>query len=135
GKEKVEGTDVYHLKITLKNGDIRNTYLDADSFLPIKTIAKTTIRGTEVELETAIGDYKQVDGIMFPFSIEQRPVGGQGPGQKITFKKVEFNIPVEDSFFTMPAPAPQPAPDKSGPAPASSGDQPKPNSGSKPPQN
>lgn len=130
GKEKLEGTDVYHLKVTLKNGDVRNIFLDADSFLAIKTVAKTTVRGNEVELEIAVGDYKSVDGIMFPFSVEQRSTGGQMPGQKITFKKVEFNVPVDDSIFKMPAPAPPPAADK----PASSGD-PKSNNGSKPPQN
>lgn len=135
GKEKVEGTDVYHLKVTLKNGDVRNLYLDADSFLDIKTVAKTTIRGTELEIETAIGDYKPVEGIMVPFSIEQHSVGGQGPGQKITIKKVEFNVPVDDSIFKMPAPAPPPAPDNPASAPAPSGDKPKPDSGSKPPQN
>lgn len=129
GKEKLEGTDVYHLKVTLKNGDVRNTFLDADSFLQIKTIAKTMVRGAEVELEIAVGDYKDVDGIMFPFSVEQRTLNGQGPGQKITFKKVEFNVPVDDSIFKMPAPGP-PATDKPA-APADS----KPSGGAKPPQN
>lgn len=132
GKEKMEGTDVYHLKITLKNGDIRNFYLDADSFLIIKQVVKTTIRGTELELENTLGDYKPVEGIMFPFSIEQRAVNGQGPGQKISIKKVELNVPVDDSGFKMPAAAPPPA-DK--PAPAAGGEQPKPEGGSKPPQN
>src|SRR5215469_14588424 len=75
GKEKVEGTDTYHLKVTLKNGNVRHIYMDADSFLAIKVSAKTTMRGTEIEVETAIGDYKKVEGIMVPFSIEQRPVG------------------------------------------------------------
>jgi len=126
GKEKVEGTDAYHLKITLKNGDIRNSYIDADSFLPIKTVAKTMIRGTEVELETALGDYKEVNGILFPFSIDQRAVGGQGQGQKITFTKVEINVPVDDSVFKMPAPAP--------PSPAPSDAPKKPDAGDKPPQ-
>jgi len=135
GKEKVEGTDVYHLKVTLKDGDIRNLYLDADSFLIIKSVGKTTMRGNEIELESALGDYKEVDGVLFPFSIEQHSTGGQGPGQKIMIKKVELNVPVDDSVFKMPAPAPPPAPDKPGSAPASSGEQPKPNSGSKPPQN
>src|SRR5215510_438446 len=129
GKEKVEGTDTYHLKITLKNGDVRNLYLDAESYLPIKVVARITMRGSEIEVETAIGDYKQVEGIMVPFSIEQHPMGGQGPGVKITFTKVEMNVPVDDALFKMPAVAPPAAgPDKSGTPPATS--EPK-----KPPQN
>ena len=136
GKEKVEGTDAYHLKVTLKNGDIRHIYLDGDSFLPIKTVAKVTMRGSEIELESTIGDYKQVEGIMVPFSIEQRPTGSQGPGQKITVTKVEFNVSIDDTMFKMPPPAPVAAPsDKTGVAPATPEPAKKPDTGSKPPQN
>src|ERR1700746_2932550 len=40
GKEKIEGTDAYKLKITLKNGDVQTEYIDADSFLEIKEETK-----------------------------------------------------------------------------------------------
>ncbi len=118
GKEKIEGAEAYHLKVTLKNGDVRNLYLNASTFLATKTVAKAMMRGTEVELESTFGDYKEVEGLMFPFSIEQHPVGGQGPSQKITLKKVEQNVPVEDSIFKMPPIAPPPAPAKTGLPPA-----------------
>jgi outer membrane lipoprotein-sorting protein len=117
GKEKIAGADTYHLKITLKSGDVRDLYLDAGTFLISKAVVKTAMRGTEVELESTIGDYKEVGGMMFPFSIEQHPVGEQGPSQKITFKKIEPNAPVDDSIFKMPGGAPH-APAKTGPAPA-----------------
>jgi len=115
GKEKTAGKDSYHLKVTLKNGGVRHLYLDAGSFLGLRTVTKTTMRGTEVEIESILGDYKEVDGLMFPFSIEQHPAGNQGPGQKITFKKIEPNVPVEDAIFKMPA---VPAPAQTAPAPA-----------------
>jgi hypothetical protein len=118
GKEKIDGADAYHLKVTLKNGGVRNVYLDAGTFLAVKTVAKITMRGTEVELETMIGAYKEVEGVMFPFSVEQHPAGDQGPTQKITLKKIELNIPVEDSIFKMPVAATPSAPEKTGPPPA-----------------
>ncbi len=110
GKEKTEGTDTYHLRVTLKNGNVRDLFIDADSFLEIKAIGKTTRRGTETIVESSLGDYKEVQGMMVPFSIEQHPQGMQGQGQKITLEKVEFNVPVDDAIFKMPAPAP-PAPE------------------------
>ena len=128
GKEKIEGTDVYHLKITLKNGDIRNYYLDADSFLAVKVSGKSKMQGTEVDVDSTLGDYKEVEGVLFPFSLEQHIAGGQGPTVKITIKKVELNVPVDDSAFKMPPPAP-PAAVKPATSP-----QPDSNSGSKPPQ-
>jgi hypothetical protein len=117
GKEKIAGADAYHLKVTLKNGDVREFYLDAGTFLVSKAVVKSMMRGTQVEIESTIGDYRKVEGLMFPFSIQQHAVGGEGAAQKITLKKIEVNVPVEDSLFKMPPAAPAPAPAKTGPAP------------------
>jgi len=106
GKEKIEGTDAYKLKLTLKNGDVQTVYIDADSFLQIKEVDKRTIRGTETETETSIGDYKEVNGLLFPFAIENS-VKGSDQKQKITITKIELNVPIEDSVFKMPPPAPK----------------------------
>lgn len=101
GKEPLEGTDAYQLKVTLKNGELRTIYLDADSFLEIKTEAKRTIRGSEVETETSVGDYKEVNGLMIPHSYEAGAKGSPQK-QKITIEKVELNPALEDSLFKMP---------------------------------
>jgi outer membrane lipoprotein-sorting protein len=110
GKEKIEGTDAYKLKLTLKNGDVQTIYIDADSFLQIKEVDKRTIRGTETETESSIGDYKEVNGILFPFAVENA-VKGTDQKQKITISKIELNVPVDDSIFKMPAAAPAPKAD------------------------
>jgi len=106
GKEKVEGTDAYKLKLTMKNGDVQTIYIDADSFLEIKEETKRTVRGSEQEVESAIGDYKEVSGILFPFAVESN-VKGSAEKQKITITKVELNVTTDDSIFKMPAPAPK----------------------------
>jgi len=105
GKDKVEGTDVYKLKVSLKNGDVKTIYLDADSFLEIKEETKRTVRGTEREIESSLGDYKEVNGLMFPFAIESGLKGSQET-EKLTISKIELNVPVDDTIFKMPAPAP-----------------------------
>jgi outer membrane lipoprotein-sorting protein len=106
GKEKVEGTDAYKLKVTLKNGDVQTIYIDSDSFLEIKEVTKRTIRGTEQEIESSIGDYKAVEGIMFPFAVESG-IKGTDQKEKLTITKVELNVPTDDSIFKMPAAAPK----------------------------
>ena len=101
GKEKVEGSDAYKLKLTLKNGVIRTFYIDAEHFLEIKEESKRTIRGTETESETIYGDYKDVDGLMLPHSID----GGQKGSpqrQKLVVEKVEVNPKLDPSRFKMP---------------------------------
>jgi len=111
GKEKVEGTDAYKLKVTLKNGDVQTEYIDADSFLEIKEETKRTVRGTEQVFESSIGDYKEVNGIVFPFAVESG-VKGSPDKQKLTITKMELNLPTDDSIFKMPAVVPAPAPAK-----------------------
>jgi outer membrane lipoprotein-sorting protein len=110
GKEKVEGTDAYKLKVSLKNGDVLTVYIDADSFLTIKEETKRTVRGTEQVVEQSIGDYKDVNGLIIPFAMESGVKGSQ-EREKLTITKIELNVPADDSIFKMPA-APAPAPAK-----------------------
>lgn len=110
GKEKVDGVDTYHLQVTLKNGDVRHIYLDTQTYLTIKETLKTVVQGTATNLETRYADVREVNGVKVPFSIEQHSLDAQIPDQKVTLQKIDMNIPVEDSFFKMPASAPAPAP-------------------------
>lgn len=108
GKEKVEGTDAYKLKVALKNGDVKFIYLDSDSYLEIKEEGKRTVRGTEQEFESSATDYREVGGLMFPFALENGVKGSQQK-QKLTIEKIEINVPVDEASFKMPAAAPAPA--------------------------
>jgi outer membrane lipoprotein-sorting protein len=115
GKESVEGADAYKLKVTKKNGKIEYHYLDAETYLLVKTEGVAKVRGTEMEVETTFSDYKDVDGYMQPFSIEQG-AKGMPQKQKMTFSKIELNVPIDDSRFAFPG-----APDSTKTAAAASG--------------
>jgi hypothetical protein len=111
GKEKVEGSDAWKLKITKKDGDVEYHFLDADSYLPVRVEAKRTIRGTEIEGESTLGDYKEAGGFLFPFSI-QNGAKGRPEKQSISVEKIEVNPSIDDARFTMPAAKPAEAPKK-----------------------
>ena len=102
GKETVEGTPAWKLKVTRKNGDINYVYLDADAFLTIKEAGKRTMRGQEVEIETSIGDYKEVSGLMLPHSIAST-LKSMGFTQTMTVEKYELGTDLPDDQFAMPA--------------------------------
>ena len=102
GKEDYEGSDVYKLKVTLRNGTVQHYYFDTEFYVPIKVETRRMIRGTEVEMEQILGDYKQVDGVYFPFSVESGPKGGSFHST-VTLEKIEINPVIDDSRFTMPA--------------------------------
>lgn len=102
GHDPVEGTDCYKIKLTLKNGDVRYYYLDADSFLEIKYESQVKVRGAIRYTETMLGDYQQVDGVFFPFAI-QRGETGSDDRTTFTVDKIEINVPLDDSLFSLPS--------------------------------
>jgi hypothetical protein len=106
GHDSVEGTDCFKIKLSMKNGDVRYYYLDADSFLELKLEIQTTIRGALQESELYYGDYEQVNGIYYPFAVEQAQKGSASRSQ-ISVQKIEQNIPLEDAHFTMPVSKPE----------------------------
>ena len=106
GEEDVEGTPTHKLELTKANGDVSHMYLDQEYFLEIKQDSKRTIRDQEVESETAIGDYKEVDGLMMAHSLDVTTSMAPGGGQTMTFETVELNPEIPDERFAMPAPAP-----------------------------
>jgi hypothetical protein len=109
GHDSVEGTDCYKIKLTLKNGDVRYYFLDADSFLEIKMENQSTIRGTVQYTENYYGDYEQVNGLYYPFAFENGEKGS-AVRTKFTVDKIEINIPLDDALFTMPVTKPETKP-------------------------
>lgn len=108
GKEKIDGTDAYKLKLTTKDASESTVYLDANTFLEMKMVAKRPMQGQEVETETILGNYKDFGGLLFPLKIENK-IQGMAVGQIITIDKVELNPKLADDSFSMPKKAETPA--------------------------
>ena len=100
GESEIEGTPVYELKLTEKDGDISSMYFDTEYMLEIKNKSKVERMGTSMEIETVIGNYKEVEGLIFPHSISTNMGGG---AQEIIFNSIEINVEVDDAIFEMPA--------------------------------
>jgi len=102
GKEKVEGTDTYVLEVSLKSGEVSKIFLDAEQYLEIRSEGKTRgPTGGDLEIETLIGDYREVDGLMLPHLHEVGPKGGSQK-MKMTVQKYEINVPLDDVRFRVP---------------------------------
>ena len=102
GHDSMEGTDCYKIKLSMKNGDVRYYYLDTDSYLELKVEVQTTIRGALQESELYYGDYEQLNGIYYPFAVEQAQKGSSSR-QQFSVEKIEQNVDLDDSLFAMPA--------------------------------
>ena len=104
GREDVEGTSAYKIKLVRKNGDVSFVYLDPDHFLEIRILTQRIKHGAQEEVETDVGDYEKIGGVFVPFSIEAGRKGDPDK-QKIVIEKAEANVPVEDAIFHFPAAA------------------------------
>jgi outer membrane lipoprotein-sorting protein len=101
GKETVDGTPVYHLKVTKKAGPPQDYYLDAETGLEKKiSVSGRAPDGSQMINVTEFSDYRSVDGSMVPFLMKQRQNGTVIA--TTTIDKVEFNVTIDDGFFKMP---------------------------------
>src|SRR4029079_9031451 len=104
GADQLAGTDVYHVKLTLgSERSVRTYYLDADSGVPIKYEVKRTVRGAEREFEVELGDYKPVNGVLFPFAVASGAKGGASANKaQYAWERIETNVALEDARFAKP---------------------------------
>ena len=109
GKEDVEGSPAYKLKVSLKNGDTEYVYIDTETGLQVKETSKRKQQGSEVEVDSYMTNFKPVNGVLFPFTVENK-VQGKSVGQ-FTIDDIQANVAIDDKIFAMPA-----APAKAEPA-------------------
>lgn len=100
GKEDMEGTEVFNIKLTTKDDDVKNYYIDIENFIILKVKSTVNAQGQEIEVETTMGDYQEIDGVIMPMSIESKsPMGATN----IVMEEVKFNVDVDESIFNRPA--------------------------------
>jgi hypothetical protein len=104
GREDIDGTQAYKLRVSQTDGTVFTYYLDPDVYLEIRVIEDRTIRGAEQETQTDFGDYEKVAGVYFPFSIASGPKNSaDSDKQVITIASGEANVAVPPGLFAMPA--------------------------------
>jgi predicted Zn-dependent peptidase len=92
GIEDVDGKKAYKVKVS----DEKSLFYDVDSGLKIKEETKTEMMGQEIVSTVMYGDYREVEGIRFPFSIGQT-VGPQS--FEFIVSEIKINEGVTDADF------------------------------------
>ena len=107
GRETVEGREAYRLEVTLAGGTVRHDFIDAQSFLLVKTESTRLVRGHKRDVVTTFSDYKRVGGLLFAHAIVAS-TGGAAHRLSIVVEKVELNPTLDDTRFRMPETGPRP---------------------------
>ncbi|HSR54270.1 MAG TPA: hypothetical protein VLV83_25880 [Acidobacteriota bacterium] len=103
GTEDMEGTEVYHLKITHANGRVVDQYFDTETGLMLKSVSKqyNPQMGQDLEMHQYFSDYKEVDGILFPHAIETKVMGQTAV--QIAFEEFVVNPELDAGMFAKPS--------------------------------
>jgi hypothetical protein len=102
GVDRVEGRDAYKLKVTLKNGDVRRVWVDAESFLDVKIDGTRRIDGKQRPMYTIARDFRTVEGLKIPYELETS-VETVKNSERILVERVVVNPPLEDALFNKPS--------------------------------
>ena len=100
GTEAIDGKDYLVLKQILPDGFESTIYVDPSDYLTFMT--KATIinqMGTEVESVTHYSDYRDLEGMKYPFNLTVYQAGEEF--MSITMNEIKFNSGLEDSLFQM----------------------------------
>jgi hypothetical protein len=101
GKEKVGDQDAYVLNYKPKIGAPTRWYVDAQSYLPIRSVVKVNVPqlGTDVEQTTEYSDYREVDGVKLPFKVRN---ASMLQTYTVIVTKVEHNVSIDEASFSKP---------------------------------
>jgi hypothetical protein len=102
GTERVAGRPTYKLKLTARDGGVRNVWVDGETFLDLRIDAPARrFDGKPRAVYTYMQSYRKVDGLAVPFIFETRVDGVRDP-ERIYVENVAFNAPLDDARFTKP---------------------------------
>jgi outer membrane lipoprotein-sorting protein len=100
GTEDLDGMTAYKIKVTDKAGESWNTYIDAITWLAVRTDRTTEMMGQTFEIEVYYSNYKDIAGVQCPTQIDMK-AGGQDM-MAMTWDKIEPNVEIPDSVFAFP---------------------------------
>ena len=104
GKESLPWGEAYKLRVKTKGGAERLIYLDAKTYLERRQIGILKLPGgRQFDVVTDFDNYKEIDGVKFPFDITEDRTGKEPSLSYVIYtEKIEVNVPMDDAMFSAP---------------------------------
>jgi outer membrane lipoprotein-sorting protein len=100
GKVNIDGKDCYRIKLTTKDENVKDYFIDANTFLVSKVKSRVSAQGQTVDIEQIMTDYETFDGITMAKKIESKSPMGTAI---INMEEIKFNEKFDDSIFKQPS--------------------------------
>jgi len=102
GTDFVEGRKAYRLIVRTASGQRHNVWVDAQSFLDVKYDRTSYDAAGVARTVTVLNrDFRPVEGLQIPFTIETGGASGKG-SEKMVIEKVSLNPALDDRMFARP---------------------------------
>jgi hypothetical protein len=101
GRDEVDGSEAFKLRVTRKDGFVRDVWVDSRSFLEVRHGTKRSIEGRTLELHSTFSDFREVSGLKLPFRVVSS-TKGRPEAQVVVFDSIELDVPIDESRFSMP---------------------------------
>lgn len=100
GTEDVDGIEAIKIKVNKGGSRSEYSYFDPETYYEIKNIRIEEVDGQVTESASVYSNFKNQDGLVFPFTIQQEdPMMGSST---VTITKVEVNPMIDRKSFDMP---------------------------------
>jgi outer membrane lipoprotein-sorting protein len=98
GQENVDDKPAFKLKAAAGTNPVF-LYLDKQSYLLVKVSTTVQNNGAEMNVDSYMTDYSEVNGVLLPKKTTMMANGMQAG--VITYDKIEVNVPMEDTIFKV----------------------------------
>jgi hypothetical protein len=104
GEEPFAGKAACRLHVTLADGYEKDLFVDRQSFLILgdRRAAPIHAFGAPVQSENRFGDYRPVNGVLFPFTIKEVEIATGKELNSVTMQSVTVNEKFDVSYFGPP---------------------------------
>jgi len=98
GEEAVNGAPAFKLKAVINPSTTTYLFIDKSSFRLVKSTVNSNSQGMAVSMDSFPTDYQEINGFVVPMKTTMSMPGMEFA---IIFSKVEVDVPMEDSIFTV----------------------------------
>jgi hypothetical protein len=96
GKSKIGYREVYVLDLQPATGAVERVYFDTETYLPVRVNMIATLLSTSTPVEIYLDDWREVDGVKYPFSLSQ---SFSGLTLVFNVKEIKHNVPIDARVF------------------------------------
>lgn len=99
GKVNLDGKEAYRIKLTAKDGNIKNYFINTETYLITEVKAKVSAMGQEVDVDMKMSDYKDFNGVQMATKQESTtPMGAVS----IIIEEFKLDEKFDDAIFNRP---------------------------------